>query len=284
MVLLEDVMTKDERRLAFDALSGEVFGLSFETWYQKGFWTECYKPYTIFEDDRAVANVSVSVMELLLHGERKRYAQLGTVMTHPDYRGRGLCRRLMETVLPQYRRECQGIFLFANRSVLDFYPKFGFVPAAQYRFAAPAPDAIDGARPLDPEKELSLLRRCYGYGNPFSMFQTVEGFGLLMFYCDSIYKDCLWYLPEYDAVAVAQQEGDTVECLDVFCKPGPSLWDVLARLCAPGTKRVSLGFTPNQPGFEKSRLDEDDDALFILESLENPFAAEPLHFPDLAHT
>ena len=52
-------------------------------------------------------------------------------MTRPGHRGRGLARRLMEEVLRDWSGRCDGMFLFANGTVLDFYPRFGFRRAAQ---------------------------------------------------------------------------------------------------------------------------------------------------------
>ncbi|GIO00553.1 hypothetical protein J5TS2_12210 [Brevibacillus halotolerans] len=47
-------------------------------------------------------------------------------MTHPDYRNKGLSGKLMHYIIDKYEKECDFIYLFANETVLDFYPKFGF--------------------------------------------------------------------------------------------------------------------------------------------------------------
>lgn len=54
------------------------------------------------------------------------FVQLGTVMTRPDLRKRGLGRFLMERVLEDWSCACQGIYLFANDSATGYYPRFGF--------------------------------------------------------------------------------------------------------------------------------------------------------------
>jgi len=52
---------KDEKlRKSFDDLAGKHFGISFETWYQKGYWNDLYVPYSVVDGNRVVANVSVS--------------------------------------------------------------------------------------------------------------------------------------------------------------------------------------------------------------------------------
>lgn len=42
-------------------------------------------------------------MDLAVNGESKRALQIGTVMTHPEQRGKGLSKQLMEYVSDTYR-------------------------------------------------------------------------------------------------------------------------------------------------------------------------------------
>ncbi|MFQ9846805.1 MAG: hypothetical protein ACLRXC_07950 [[Clostridium] leptum] len=64
------------------------------------------------------ANVSVNRMDFQLDGRRRTYLQLGTVMTHPDYRAAWDCPLLMEWILQNWSDRCDGIYLFANDTVL----------------------------------------------------------------------------------------------------------------------------------------------------------------------
>src|SRR5579864_3812539 len=88
----------DQLRAAFNRLAEKTFKITFEVWYKAGFWNEKYIPYTLFDKDRAIANVSVNIMDFNTLGKHKRYIQLGTVMTDEDYRNKGLSRFLMEKV------------------------------------------------------------------------------------------------------------------------------------------------------------------------------------------
>ena len=85
----KNVMLDPVARQTFDALARQVFGLSFEGWYQSGYWTESNLPYTLLSQETALANVSVNRLEVLLDGKRRRYIQLGTVATRPDCRRQG---------------------------------------------------------------------------------------------------------------------------------------------------------------------------------------------------
>ena len=99
-----EIRQHDALRGAYNALTEGTFGFSFEVWYRMGYWGDFHVPYALFDGGRAVANVSVNRMEVLYDGAVRRCFQLGTVMTDPAYRRRGLARRLMEEVL----RDCRG--------------------------------------------------------------------------------------------------------------------------------------------------------------------------------
>lgn len=124
-------------RTSFDALAQRVFGLSFEQWYRDGYWTDRYKPYVLLDGGTVVASIAVNRMQTMWRGKGRSYIQLGTVMTDPQYRKQGLSRCLMEQVLRDYCRSCDAVYLFANDSALDFYPRFGFERAVEYQFSCP---------------------------------------------------------------------------------------------------------------------------------------------------
>ncbi|MFA6941771.1 MAG: GNAT family N-acetyltransferase [Clostridiaceae bacterium] len=52
-------------------------------------------------------------------------------MTNPDFRNRGLAAALINHIIEKYEKEYDFIYLFANATVLDFYPKFGFMKAVE---------------------------------------------------------------------------------------------------------------------------------------------------------
>lgn len=48
------------------------------------------------------------------------------VFENEKYRNRGLIRQIIQEIEKDYSGKNDGYFLFANDSVLDFYPRFGF--------------------------------------------------------------------------------------------------------------------------------------------------------------
>ena len=67
-------------RASFNALAEETFGLNFENWYTLGYWGDNYAPYSVLEDGKIVANVSVNRMDMVLEGRRRHLVQ------HPGQR------------------------------------------------------------------------------------------------------------------------------------------------------------------------------------------------------
>ncbi|MDE7250589.1 MAG: GNAT family N-acetyltransferase, partial [Lachnospiraceae bacterium] len=133
--IVKNVRNSETLRKSFNKLAKETFDLDFEDWYQNGFWRDKYIPYSMVIDGEVAANVSVNRTDMLWNGRRKHLIQLGTVMTKETYRNRGLIRRLMEEIAKDFATEADGIYLFANDSVLDFYPKFGFRKAVEWQYS-----------------------------------------------------------------------------------------------------------------------------------------------------
>jgi Acetyltransferase (GNAT) domain len=74
----------------------------------------------------------------VINGKARSGYQIGAVATHSNHRNRGPARLLMKEVLGKLDAPDQPVILFANPSVLDFYPRFGFRRLAQDRFIARA--------------------------------------------------------------------------------------------------------------------------------------------------
>ena len=275
-------------RESFMALANEVFGLSFEQWHKDGFWTNRYIPYCLTDGTNVLSNVSVNIMDIVHSGVSKRYIQLGTVMTAPEYRCKGFSRILMDEVLRDFGGSCDCIYLFANDSVLDFYPKFGFQRTYEYRYSANIRSAPGDFKRLDmsvPENR-ELLKNAYKQSNPFSVLTFENNYSLLMFYCTSFLKDCVFYSENFKTICIAEKDGDSIIFHDIFCRSG-NLLDIMKKIVyASGLRscRAVLGFTPIvYAGFDCTAVTNDDDALFILSGSENIFSAEKLSFPLLSH-
>lgn len=246
---------------------------------------EQYIPHVLLDRDRIVANVSVNIIDTLWKNQSKRYIQLGTVMTDCEYRQRGLSRWLIERILETYKEECDAIYLFANDSVLDFYPKFGFVKRNQYQCQIPIIPKVGQLRLLDmsSKEDKALLIEKYRKSNPFSALPMEENVGLLMFYCSQFLKDNVYYIEKYDAIVIMEQEDENMICYDIFCDANNDLENLLSTIARAQTKNILLGFTPKKSDSYENFILKGEDTLFVLEEAEDIFAGNKIMFPLLSH-
>lgn len=284
-----DIRSSAALRASFNALTRRTFGFDFTDWHARGWWTSertGYTPHALVADCEVVANISTTSIAFDIAGERVRATQLGTVMTAPEWRGQGLQRRLMERVLGE--AACSDmIYLYANDSVMEFYPRFGFSPATEYAFSRAMPQGGGPAATpadMDSPADCKKLLRLYAQGNPFSAANMIGEVGLLMFYCAGFMRDGVHFIDSLNTAAIAEYDGDALFLHDVFCPPGTALDDVLRALGRPGVSRATLGFTPTDAAGMTCAPIEDDGGLFVLTGLKNPFATRPMRLPALSRT
>ncbi|MBM7613816.1 GNAT family N-acetyltransferase [Alkaliphilus hydrothermalis] len=268
--LISNYKTNGNHRASFNALAKKVYGLDFEPWYKKGFWLDNYVPYSFMDGEKIVANVSINKMEMIIEGEMKKALQIGTVMTHPDYRKQGLSGKLMNHILEKYENEYDLMFLFANPTVYNFYPKFGFEYFKEHCFAAPVKveqTERTGIRKLDMnnEEDYNIIRRLMA--NRKAISQTL-GFEkdeyLLLFYGLYVFGGSLYYLEAEDTIVIYQKEEDKLNIFDIIGEHSLSFNHLMNRIATTEIKEVLFHFTPDFKDVEvTSKVYESDYRVFI---------------------
>lgn len=285
-IFSKEIREHRERRLSFDALSQETFGLSFEEWYKAGFWTDKYQPYTLSDGERVVANASVNIIDTVWEDLPKRYVQIGTVMTAPEYRHMGLSGFLINRIFDDWLHRCNAVYLFANDSVLDFYPKFGFVKANQYQATIQVEPRESRVRKLDmaDKSDVALLHTYYQKSNPFSVLPMKNCWGLLMFYCSAFMKDCVYYVEDSDAIVIAEQDKTGLTVFDVFTESEDTLSYIISAIAHSANAPTRLGFSLKGASEDDlSLLREENTTLFVFGKKENLFQHHKTMFPLLSH-
>lgn len=283
--ILKHYRNDDALRRSFNDLAEATFGLNFENWYQNGFWGDNYDPYSILEDGRIVANVSVNRTDMVIGSETRRLYQLGTVMTDPEYRGRGYIRSIMEEVETD-TADADGIYLFANDSVLEFYPKFGFTEGTEHVYSKTVSQT--GTRrvvnvPMDGPEAWAQLRRAMEENTFRGGCDMVGNPGLIFFYASQFLSGCVYRCDALNAWVIAEEEDGELLIHNVFSVGDISL-DAVIETFGPGVHRVTLGFTPADPnGWECHILKEEDSTFFVQGPAFQDFAAQKLRIPTLAH-
>ncbi|OAB40304.1 GNAT family N-acetyltransferase [Paenibacillus antarcticus] len=269
--LIYDYKDNNAYRDRFNQLTTLVYDINFEDWYQKGFWDDRYLCYSFLRDHEVIANVSVSKMDVVINGLNKKAIQIGTVITHSDFRGKGLSRALMKHVLDIYEQECDIFFLFANSTALDFYPKFGFESFGESQFRLKFnPIRIENSTVqklnCSNDEDLEFIKQMVMSRRPVSeQFGVSNNQGIFMFHAIKVFPESLYYSQEDEAIIVYQQEGHTLHLYDVVSQGDVNINHLLNRIATEQTESVRFHFTPDQ-FTEKAQyepMDDNEDMLYI---------------------
>ncbi|GFP75557.1 GNAT family N-acetyltransferase [Clostridium fungisolvens] len=273
----------DKMRKSLNELTERTFGFNFENWYSNGFWGNKYIPHSLVDGDKVIANASANIMDFDLDGTQKHYIQIGTVMTDKDYRGQGLSRYLIQSIIDEYKENSDGIYLFGNDSVVNFYPKFGFTTSKQYQYSKDIySNNINKIQQVNMSDEGAWNDFFKTVSNSVSNDRfTMNNPGLIAFW--TRWSDSVYYSAEQEAYIIADINGDNLYVNQIIACHRVNLETVISSF-GDGIKKVTLGFTPyNATGYTINEYHEDDCTLFILgkdlESIEN----KKLMFPDLSH-
>ena len=133
LTFVKDYKNDDGLRQSFDALAKNTFGISFDVWYQNGCWDDNYISYSFQDAGKIVANASANRMTLKMEGVQETVSaiQIGTVMTDPAYRRKGLAHALMQKIFEDFDAKVSLYFLAADRDAMPLYEKCGFVEVAE---------------------------------------------------------------------------------------------------------------------------------------------------------
>ena len=287
-IYVKDYRDNERLREGLNNLTEKTYGFNFRRWYESGYWGKEYIPYSLLDDDKLVANVSVSIMKINILGEEKNYIQIGTVMTDEEYRNQGLSRFLMEEVLHEWENKCDCIYLFANDTVLDFYPKFGFERVYEHQYSIKKNKEKDSEKVrkinIDDNNDKGFLENIISNSIQISKLYVKENKNLIMFYCLDFLKDNIYYIENYNAIAICEYNGEELFIQDVFMDKEIDLNIIINSLISKETKVIRLGFTPiNIEGYNKELLNDDNDALYIKSKNESIFNYENIMFPTLSH-
>ncbi len=281
---INDPLKDEATRRSYSQLAEQIYGLKFEEWYQSGYWDNRFIPYIIMHEDIAVSSVAVCINDIVWQDQQKRYVQISTVMTLPEYRNKGLNRYLMEEVLNEWKDNCDAIYLLANDSVVDFYPKFGFEEFKEFQYSKSIIKENGAYKKLNIEDydDWNLIIQNYKLANPFSEYK-VDNLSQFVFHCIQFMSKDIYYIEQYDAVVVARLENNRLYCYDIFTGGNYRMDDILSIIANENTDIICLGFTPKlKEGYLIEESQEEDTHLFVLKGKENIFKDYKVMFPMLS--
>jgi hypothetical protein len=182
----------------------------------------------------------------------------------------------------------QPVILFANSSVLDFYPRFGFRRLAQSGFighidvhpAGTLAPSLDLARPTDRAWLADHCARASAIGQGF----TARDYYPTMLFHLTRQSRIAFRLDPFGAVVIVKQDGDRLLIEDLLATRPFRLMDALPHVCEQPVRTLEFGFHPEAwwPNAESRVLDDGGSPLFARGAAVE--VEEPIRFPDLAHT
>jgi len=286
----ENCRNDDFLRNAFFDFTEKVFpGINFRVWYSRGFWLKRYIPFAIVRDDKIISNVSITEMKILVDGRPMNGLQFGTVGTIPEYRNQGLSRYLMEYVLDKYLNRVDIMFLFANESVLDFYPKFGFSPHSESVFISRSeiPRPAYCARKLDIQNEadMVLIRdRLETRTVLTDIFGAADYDFITLWHVLNIFPNNLYYLEEEDVIFLITEGAEKLHVWDVIYRKPFDITAAISKVIkGAGLKSILYYFTPEKLGIK--HYDAEifaESPLFVRGDF--PIGGRPFKFPTTAQT
>lgn len=284
----KDFKHDQEIRASFNELTEATFEFNFENWYLNGYWNDNYIPYSLLHKNKVISNVSVSKMEFIIENKKKVGIQIGTVMTDKEYRYRGLSKFIMKQVINEWKEKSDFIYLFANDSVLDFYPKFDFEIIDEYQYSKQlnVTNTLKSSLKklnIDDKYDKELFLSNVNDSRPISKLSMQNNTSLIMFYCSSFKKNSIYYLEKLKTTIIMDIEDSTLYLNDIFSKERVKLNDVIQLITNKAMKRVILGFTPlDETDFQRSLL-KTEDTLFVIKDKANYFKNNKWMFPVLSH-
>ncbi|MEG0286569.1 MAG: GNAT family N-acetyltransferase [Vagococcus sp.] len=270
-------------RKSFNELAELTFGINFEEWYQAGFWGDNYIAYALLDDEKVLANASITKSELVINEKTYQTIQIGTVMTAPDYQGKGLSRQLVERILIDYQNKVDFIYLFANETVLDFYPKFGFKRVDELlikqKLTKKRTQKLGLTKVTFSEVQDKVKAIIKSADKSYLQSYLLDDTNLKLFYYGTVFSDEFYYIKELNVYLCFEIEENRLDLFDVLTNKSISIKAILDYLPLENITDICYHFDlKEKEGLFYEVAPCDEDALFtlgidseVLESVKLPF-------------
>ena len=262
--------------------------ISFKEWYKKGFWTKKYVPFSLIKNDEIISNVSVAYMNVFVNGQKRIAAQIGAVGTLPENRHQGLSRYLMNYVIEKLKNEVQFFFLFANETVMNFYPKFGFRNINENIFTSEIkiPKTHFSAKKLNlsNKTDYSLLQDLIKKRKVITKYFGAEKYDYItMWHILNTYYNDLYYLEEEGIIFIKTEKDGDLNIWEVIYDKKFNMQQALNKIISSDKiQRINYYFPPDQLEYKYDQVIVEQSGLFVRgETFKDNVL---IKFPETAHT
>jgi GNAT superfamily N-acetyltransferase len=247
-------------RKAFKDFILTIHQIDFEDWDRMGYWDDDYSPYSYFVGDRVVASACIYTMPGIVNGEACKVAQVSGVGTLPEYRKRGLNRRLHEIALAKALPGHRFAFLFSDEDAIGFYRKCGFSPVSAHAAVVPLPAIAQSpdARKLDTRDPAVLdeIFRLASVRAPTSRVFWTANPKLVAWHLIYRLRDHAWSIPSLDAVVLMKRDAERTVVYDVLARKMPTFGELAPHLAGAGVREVEFRFPVDVLGVPSFTLRE----------------------------
>jgi GNAT superfamily N-acetyltransferase len=277
---VKDYKRNDSLRESFINLAKSTFGIDFTDWYEKGFWSADYIPYSYLDDEVIISNASFSYMDVIFDGIKHKIIQFGTVMTSIEYRNKGLAYNLIKKVIED-NKDIKLFFLAADEDAISLYERCGFKKSPTYNYIYKQEENNSDRKSFEnvilPEKEFYDLKT---YSLPISnKLCAVGDYFVHMFKYDQLNYSKKVYKFGNDIYAIMELSENEVEIYGFFSPNDLDISKILEEY-EFSNRLIKLKFTPNS--MEHYQIEELFDGWMVLENgLSFPKYAS---FPEISKT
>jgi GNAT superfamily N-acetyltransferase len=244
-------------RAAFKRFILQIHGLDFSEWESRGYWDDAYAPFSFFKGDTLVASACIYLLDAVIDRKAVRLAQISGVGTLPEWRRKGLNRKLTAIALDWAHGKHCGIFLFSNKDAIPFYRSGGFEQLDEYveiAEATPVP-ARGGAVRLDPENKHDL-DRIYSYAKrrtPVSDRFSVLNAKLIMFHVLYLLRNHVYEIPDLECLVFYKRTKGCLSILDILGERIPLMRELYPYIADANDRIIEFHFFTDKLGLDKTK-------------------------------
>lgn len=251
-------------------------------------WFDRSTAFVALADGEVVAHVGLLPIELILEGDPVTVAGIHAVGTHPDHRGRGHCRALLEEALAF--ADTRYPLAQLTTEVPRVFRRHGFRSVPQWTWTVPLPPHRRGGfSPIDHHlpDELDRLWHTLSERTPISHRLGVVEPGAHFIIDEVLYARGLsrvQFCPRLETYVVLESRDERLRLIDVVARRLPRLEDLLVELSLSPHTSIELAFTPDRFGVEVApRAGAYDDLHVMVRGDYPPEDEGPFTLPELAH-
>ena len=116
-------------------------------------------------------------------------------------------------IINKYKDKVDLFFLFANETVLDFYPKFGFRSVQEFIFIRdmdiPEPNYSERKLNIENSEDYALLKELINHRQILTNKFGAENYGFItMWHVLNLYLDSMYYINDEDVIIIKKEKND----------------------------------------------------------------------------